>query len=169
MALVFLKLRKIRAQIAAMRKSVFLCQQKETFQIWQRAEEQAIHCASVRDKEASAGLEAICARRLINRSSVEQEYANFFWRTEQLKELQKTALERAEAHSEALEATSQARMEHIRCENKADQAIHFYKKVFLCHLQQLLRVESEENEEIANNRHVLKSSKANFYEREDFF
>ncbi|ALJ56899.1 hypothetical protein AMD24_00737 [Candidatus Xiphinematobacter sp. Idaho Grape] len=163
-ALVFLKLRKARAQIAAIKKSVCLRRQKETFQVWQRAEKRALDYAHTRDIEASTALKAICAKHSVYRRGLEKEYARFFWRTEQLKELQKAASEKEEAYTRALEETSRARTEHIYSESKSDQAVRFYKRVLLCHLQQLLHTESEENEEAASSRYILKSLKANFYE-----
>lgn len=166
MALIVLKLRKIRAQIAAMRKSSCLCQQRETFQTWQRAAKHAITYARSRDKEANAALMDICARDAIDKSTLEKEYTNFFWHTEKLKELQKNASDQAAVYAQAVESTSQARREHIRCESKLDQAILFYKKVLFFNLQKLLRLEAEENEEVANNRHILKSLKSNFYDYE---
>jgi len=163
-ALVFLKLRKARAQIAAIKKSVCLRRQKETFQIWEHAEKQALDYVHTRDREASTALKEICTKHSVCRRGLEREYARFSWHTEQLKELQRAASEKAADYSRALEETSRARTEHISSESRSDQAARLYKRTVLRHLQQLLCAESEENEEVASNRYILRFLKANFYE-----
>ncbi|QQY08479.1 MAG: hypothetical protein JMM76_00585 [Candidatus Xiphinematobacter sp.] len=163
-ALIFLKLRRAKAQIAAVKKSVCLRRQKEIFQGWKRVEKQALDYAHARDKEMSTVLKGIYTKHLVYRRSLERGYASFSWRTKQLRALQEAASEKAAAYSQALEETSRARVEHIHAESRSDQAVCLYKRTLLRHLRELLYAESEENEEVASNRYILKSLRANFYE-----
>ncbi|PWU07787.1 MAG: hypothetical protein C5B47_05615 [Verrucomicrobia bacterium] len=155
-----LKLRQMKAQIAAIKKAACLRQQKAAFEELRQAEKHAEDCEIARNNQASAGMRAICNKTAVNRSALEHEYANFSWATEQLKELRQIIVDKTDAHTKRLEETNKARKEHLYCENKSHQAAQLYQKAKKAHLQTLLTAESEENEEIATTRHILKSAKS---------
>lgn len=154
-----LKLRQMKAQIAAIKKTACLRQQKAAFEELRQAEKQAADCETARNNGAKSAMQTICKKASISRTALEHEYANFSWATEQLIELRKIVVQKTEAHTKRLEETNQARKEHLYSENKSDQAAQLYEKAKKNHLQFLLAVESEENEEIATTRHILKSLK----------
>lgn len=158
-AAMLLRLRKMKAQIAATKKTLSLRQQKQAFQEWRQAKKNAQDYESSRNKGATAAMHAICTKISVSRIDLEYEYANFSWKTEQLKELRQIIEKKAEEHTQKVEKTRQTRIEHIHCENKADQAVRLYKQAKHALRQQLLHAESEENEEIATTRHILKSAK----------
>ncbi len=154
-----LKLRQMKAQIAAIKKTACLRQQKAAFEELRRAEKQAENCEIARNNGARSAMQTICEKASISKTALEHEYANFSWATEQLKELRQIVVQKTETHTKRLEETNQARKEHLYSENKSDQAARLHEKIKKVHLQFLLSAESEENEEIATTRHILKCLK----------
>ncbi len=158
-AAALLKLREMRSRVAAVKKTACLREQKEAFEEMQQAEKTAENCEAMRNEGAALAMRSICEKTTVNRTDLQHEYASFTWATEKLVELRQVVAQKAEAHTKKIDASSQARAEHIQCENKTDQATSLVQKAKQAYLQHLLYEEAEENEEVATTRHILRSAK----------
>lgn len=159
-AAALLKLREMKTQVAALKKAACLREQKAAFEEMRQAEKQAEDCEKTRNQNAHAAMQNICQKDSIQRTDLEYEYETFSWASEKLKELRQVVVEKKEAHTQRLDETNRAREEHIYCENKTDQAARLHDKAKRAHVQHLLYLESEENEEVATIRHILNTARS---------